>query len=412
MIYYVSNLGSDLSDGLTPETAWATIAKVNASIKAGDEVRFRSGDTFYGRVFPPRGDDPASPTTYTSWGEGKKPTISQYKTIKPAAWEKADDKVWRVDMKNTDNFTGNVDQLDANVGFMLISGTVRAYKRFKLEDLAGLWDFFNDDQYVYVKTDGRRPDELSDDIRFACNIGCVGFTDCLKITNIIFNGTGGHGVSGVVHHAYIGNCEFHNLGGSRLPGYPNPTTRYGNGVECWSNSCDVVVENCRFSGIFDVAITMQGNNVVTSWTDMYFRGNVMWNCQQCFEIWSRGDKPDTGFVNCHFENNVCLDSGYCWGYEVRPNKGVSSPLLIYGLECPLCDITVTGNTFSNARVCTVFKSGGVKDIPADYKIFGNTILRPAGQPIGWCGDTPDDQVAAFEAKIAADNLVMDVVKYE
>ena len=128
-------------------------------------------------------------------------------------------------------------------------------------------------------------------------------------------GTGAHGLQGTVHNATIRNCEFHEIGGSELS-YVLKETRYGNGIECWTDSSDVLVENCRFSGIYDVAITMQGNEVTQGWTNMIFRNNVIWNCQQCFEIWSLGDLPNPGFKNCVFENNVCIDSGYGWSYEV------------------------------------------------------------------------------------------------
>jgi hypothetical protein len=47
--YYVSNNGSDRNDGLTPATAWQTIAKVNASrFQPGDVILFKGGDTFLG----------------------------------------------------------------------------------------------------------------------------------------------------------------------------------------------------------------------------------------------------------------------------------------------------------------------------------------------------------------------------
>lgn len=411
-IYYVSANGCDSADGLTPETAWKTIAKVNETVSGGDEVRFRCGDTFYGRVRPPQGISPEQPTTYTSYGEGPKPEISQYKITKPGAWEKVSDKVYKIDMSDTSRFDGNVTEIDSNAGFIKVSGKIYYRKQVNLEDLSEQWDYFCDDEnkIIYVYSDDC-PCKVSDDIRIACNIGCMAFTAHLKVCGLVFRGTGGHGISGVTGGAYISDCEFHEIGGSKLPGYPRPNTRYGNGVECWANSHDVTVERCKFSGVYDVAITMQGTNVVRNWENMYFINNEMWDCTQCFEIWSSGDKPDTGFKNCHFENNVCINSGYCWGYAARPDKTVASHLLIYGLGCPLCDITVTGNFFSNARSTTVFKAGGPKAVPEDYKIYGNTILRPAGQKIIHQGDNTDEEYNAFEKKITENNLVMDIIEY-
>lgn len=405
-IYYLSNEGLDTNDGLSPENPWKTIPKANEAMNGGDELRLRRGDVFYGRINPKAGADREHPTTYSFYGEGEKPIVSQYKKAIPGAWEFDSEKgLWRLDLTDTEKFTGNIFNINTNVGFMKIDGKIFARKKYDFANLELEWDFINDDKFVWVKTPAD-PSGLAKSIEFACNIGCVGFCDNLKVVGIIFNGTGGHGISGVVNGAYIADCEFHEIGGSELPGYPTPGTRYGNGVECWANSSDVTVERCRFSGIYDVAITMQGRPVKKSWTNMHFNDNVMWNCQQCFEIWSAGDVPDTGFVDCWFERNVCVDSGYCWGYDVRPNKDCSSHLLIYGLGCPRCEIIVRNNVFKNARKATLYKSGGPKDVPADYQIYDNVIIIPKGQDIAYaCGNDPET-VKEFNEKIAASNRVV------
>ena len=45
--YYVSADGCDEADGLSPDTAWQTLARVSrAALCEGDAVRFRRGDVF------------------------------------------------------------------------------------------------------------------------------------------------------------------------------------------------------------------------------------------------------------------------------------------------------------------------------------------------------------------------------
>lgn len=413
-IYYVSALGSDEADGRSPGTAWKTIKKVNETIEGGDEVRFRGGDTFYGRLLPKSGVSPDRPTVYTSYGEGK-PTLSQFKTAKKGAWEKHAENVWKLDLLDVSKFSGNVIDLTPNVGFLKISGKIYPRRCFVYEDMRLQWDFYCDEQYVFVYSE-KDPSSLSDEILLACRIGCIAFTDNLRVTNLILHGSGSHGISGTVNHGYIADCEFYELGGSRLgneyraDGTLN-TTRFGNGVECWTDSSDVTVERCRFSEIYDVAITMQGHHVTKSWENMFFRNNVICSCQQAFEIWSSGSVPDTGFVNCRFENNVCLDSGYCWGYDVRPDKRVSCHLLLYHLECPITDISVCGNVFSGARLTPVFKSGGTKEIPAGYRIYDNTFLMPYGQEYSYNGDTDEETKKAFAEKFEKENRVIRVRDY-
>lgn len=402
--YYVSNKGCDTNDGLSPEKAFATVIKLREVLKGGDTVLLHCGDTFYGQIKLPAGISPEQPTSVGSYGEGAKPTLSQYKIANADAWEQVSEKVYKLDLTDTAKFTGNTSEINTNVGFLKVSNKIFPHKIFELEKLAAQWDFYNDDRYVFVYSE-KNPSELSDDIRFACQIGCIPFTTHMKVENIIIRGTGAHGINGVSNGAYIYNCEFHEIGGSELNGFPTPNTRYGNGVECWANSANITVDHCKFSGVYDVAITMQGRPVKTSWTNMHFTNNIMWNNQHCFEIWSSGDVPDTGFVDCHFENNLCIESGYGWSYAVRPDKTASTHLLLYGIGCPLCDITVTGNTFVNARNMTVFKAGGVCQMPKDYKIFGNTIICPEGQPLAWKDKTSDEEYDAYIKKLEEENTV-------
>ena len=413
-IYYLAAHGCDTNDGLSPEAPFKTIKQLSKVLAGGDVVRFHCGDTFYGRIATPAGPDKDHPTTFESYGEGAKPVISQYRTAKCGAFEKHEDGVYKLELSNQDKINEEVDILDTNVGFIKVSGEIKYRKKFRYEDMAEQWDFYCDDKYVYIKLE-ECPCKYSDDIKFAVGLRMLAFANNLRVTDIVFRGGGAHGISGVVKGAYIANCEFHELGGSRLGGLERNgkfnTTRYGNGVECWSNSYDVTVENCKFSEIYDVAITMQGTNVEVNWNNIHFRNNVIWKCVQAFEIWSSGDKPDTGFTNCSFENNVCIDSGFGWGYDARPNKHVTAHLLLYGLQCPLCDITVTGNVFSTARENTIFKSGGIAAFPKDYKIFGNTIIRPAGQDIIRKESASDEDMAAFEKMIAENNNVYDMVVY-
>lgn len=70
--YYVSNNGDDANDGLTPETAWATVEKVsNAKLKPGDAVLFERGGVFREYILSCQ-----KGVTYSAYGEGVKPVIT------------------------------------------------------------------------------------------------------------------------------------------------------------------------------------------------------------------------------------------------------------------------------------------------------------------------------------------------
>ncbi len=412
-IYYVSNDGSDSADGMTPETAWRTTDKVNATVKVGDEIRFRCGDIFYGGLRPEHGTSPEYPTVYTSYGEGARPIISLYKIPHADAWEKVSDNIYRIDMLDASKLDGNnfSSQLDSNAGFMKISGKIFYRKMKAIDELSEQWDFYSDNRegmlYVYSQD---APSKLSDDIKIACCVKGISLRSYQRICNLEICGTGAHGISGITAGSYISNCYIHEIGGSELIGHVRPNVRYGNCIEAWSNSHDVTVENCQFSDVYDVAITMQGDEVRRSWENMYFNNNKFWDCTQCFEIWSRGDDPSVGFVNCHFENNVCIDTGRGWGYAARPYKSVATPLLIYNLHTDVCDINISGNLFANSNHAIVYKSGGGKAIPSGYVIKGNTVIRSEGQGI-IARESDDEGDDEFERQFMETNTVIGRVDF-
>ena len=71
-VYYVSADGDDLNDGLTPETPIKTLSKASSlSLKAGDSVLFRKGDTFVGNLhYSDLEGSKENPITIASYGDG------------------------------------------------------------------------------------------------------------------------------------------------------------------------------------------------------------------------------------------------------------------------------------------------------------------------------------------------------
>lgn len=134
-IYYLSNNGNDENNGLSPESPISTINKLNEIMRAGDTARFKCGDTFYGRILPPENNTALSPATYESYGQGAKPIISQYKKANKGAWDDLTNNVWRLDLKDVTKFSGNVLNLDTNVGFIKDSGVIHAVNAFSVENL-------------------------------------------------------------------------------------------------------------------------------------------------------------------------------------------------------------------------------------------------------------------------------------
>lgn len=68
--------GSDASDGLTPATAWQTLAKASSIVyQPGDQLLLKSGETWTGRLQPQGSGTAASRITIDRYGAGPKPAI-------------------------------------------------------------------------------------------------------------------------------------------------------------------------------------------------------------------------------------------------------------------------------------------------------------------------------------------------
>ena len=75
--YFVSSSsGNDKLDGLSVETAWASLERVNSAVlKPGDLVQFKAGDSFFGQLVIDESGSAEKPIYFTSFGAGEPPVI-------------------------------------------------------------------------------------------------------------------------------------------------------------------------------------------------------------------------------------------------------------------------------------------------------------------------------------------------
>src|SRR5690554_3302145 len=80
--YYFSVSGDDSrtsAQAQNPSTPWKSISKLNAifaSLKPGDEVLFKRGETFYGSIHINASGSQGRPITIGAYGSGDKPIIT------------------------------------------------------------------------------------------------------------------------------------------------------------------------------------------------------------------------------------------------------------------------------------------------------------------------------------------------
>ncbi len=92
--YYVdAAAGNDANNGVSPQTAWRTLAKVNASrFNPGDSVLLKRGERWRERLDVPSSGAPGSPITFSAYGAGENPIING--AILLTNWSRASGNVW------------------------------------------------------------------------------------------------------------------------------------------------------------------------------------------------------------------------------------------------------------------------------------------------------------------------------
>ncbi len=82
--YYISSSGSDINNGTSTSTPWASIAKLNSffsSLQPGDNVYFKRGETFYGTITVNKSGTSSAPITIGAYSTGNRPLISSLITV-------------------------------------------------------------------------------------------------------------------------------------------------------------------------------------------------------------------------------------------------------------------------------------------------------------------------------------------
>ncbi|HVO79964.1 MAG TPA: right-handed parallel beta-helix repeat-containing protein [Terriglobales bacterium] len=143
--YYVDATGGDdTKDGLSPATAWKTIAKVNgSSFVAGDQVLFKRGEVWRESLVPPSSGTPGNPVRFDAYGAGDAPTITGALDLPSANWTLDSGNVWKAPVTAT------------GMNYVLFTGSVWGLKHTtsKTECVAP-YDFFFMSNTLYVFSAG------------------------------------------------------------------------------------------------------------------------------------------------------------------------------------------------------------------------------------------------------------------
>ena len=326
----ISKDGTDINNPMSLEEA-------NKKTYYGNEkVLFKCGDIFYGTINFKVEASEEEMFYIGSYGEGEKPIISGANIlINSIAWEKEENNIYKLDLSDYENFEGIKDKYGQsfNVGFIADEeGNIFGNRKETKEELQKQNDFFCEENYLYIKSNGN-PSDILGKIKIACRYNLVNISSNTILDGLNIQYTGAHGISGNsddLKNVYIHNCIIQNIGGSLV--VLDSFSRYGNGIQFWNHAENTLVENCIIRNVYDAGYTVQGNTTDTGFVNNICRNNIFVNCTYDIEMFAcnKNDlKSEPKLEGQVINNNISINQARGWGYDVRPVKLQSSILVLW-----------------------------------------------------------------------------------
>lgn len=326
-VYYVSENGNDANDGLSPENAFKTIARLSdINLAVDDTVLFERGSVF--RMQEMLWVKPG--VNYGAYGEGEKPKL--YGSLKnyadPQIWTQSEQpNIWTMQLKKSEENRATLTTFnnDEYIGVW----------KFEKSDLKKDGDFFHDIQtgIYYLYFEGSNPGEYFENIEIATvRTGFrASYIKKVCIDNLCFKYYSvGALLFGECDDIKVTNCVLGWQGGAIFEMRDGKPLRYGNAIEFWFQCRDITVKNCWVYQIFDAAMTFQGcGEGQARFDNIVFADNLIEYCSMNIECWiGRGSGPDEAHIkDILYKGNIIRMSGYGWGGIQRWDKDAQALLL-------------------------------------------------------------------------------------
>ena len=323
--YYVSNTGDDNNDGLTPETAWATLDKVNGVVfKSGDAVLFERGGFWRGYI------NAQSGITYSAYGEGFKPRISLSIDALNNKWIKTDKKnIWEYDYP-----------LPQDIGLILFNDGENYGERKcdSIDNLKQNFDYLHASAlsgvrgtaangHIYLYYDGNNPADTFWSIELSIPGSVVELkSDSHDITlqNLEFRLGQDHFFSSHLKNITVKYCAMYWTGGHKT----TDGVRFGGGGGCWHSCDNLVYEHCYFYQQFDSGVTPQyvgTDDVPCVYKDFKATACLFEYCEYPFEYFlTQNNVSGDKFLNTYFGYNFVRYTGYGFGDKATQSACVKS----------------------------------------------------------------------------------------
>ena len=367
--YYVAADGNDENDGLTPETAWKTVARVNnQNYLYGDGVFFKRGDSWR-QTYALKAKNGV---TYSAYGEGPKPKLissvdgsgadkgeeTEYKNIYRFKEEIPgqardvgvinfnDGRAWGIQIQKTRE--GNRLEIGRVFnGYEWFDTTVGAFEDQR--DLDNDLEFYHnwDENTLYLYSKDGNPGERFNSIEIVdkghgIELGAYMIT----IDNLEIFGSGSHGIGGgSFTDVTVQNCVLSWIGGSIQGKYifnTNYGVRFGNAVESYGNTNNFTIHHCYAYQVYDCCWTVQ-LGAAAYMKDVKMYKNVTEFANTGLEVWQNGGYME----NMDLHDNYTRFDGYGWSHQ-RPNKDCN---FFYGAGA-VAKINKNNNVYHNVNMFT------------------------------------------------------------
>ncbi len=353
--YYVSNSGSDDNDGKTPETAFATLEKINSiSVNKGDLVLFERGSTWRGILSTRSGVD------YSAYGEGHKPLIMNSEDGKTGTWTLTETaNVWEYSEKITAKDVGSIvfdfgtDKECYADKFDTKSKLKKDYQFVHMGSTANDRPI-NQKLYLYSTVDPNTAFETIDISLSGSNISLPNNADDIHINNIEFR--------------YGGNPYWSNTGCTNITMsycissfaggmYDNNNTRLGGGGGSWLKCDNLVFDHCFFYEQFDSGVTPQhvgtygeSDKEISVFKNFITKDCLFDKCEYTLEFFqSQTGTTEDRYENLYFGYNFCRNGGYGFGDKPSASAYVKS----WGHENTCYDSVIEYNVFDRAAATSI-----------------------------------------------------------
>lgn len=367
--YYVSNNGNDENDGKSPETAWATLEKVNSYIfEKGDLVLFERGGFWRGYVYAKSG------VTYSAYGNGHKPKIYTSIDGTEGEWLETDTK---------DVYVYSKKIFKEDVCTIVFDGDGNDAKYAEKRDHNGVikkdLDFAfqgqraqggKKDSQLYLKCEAGNPKDIFDTIEISYASSTFEMdngAENIHINNIamIFGSVPYSG--GYFNNIKATYCVMGWHGGN----FDASGVRFCGGVGVLPDGDNIFVEHCYIYQQFDSGVTPQvawstlTNGKEPSVFDTFVTSDCLFeSCEYTLEYFStQKDTLENAIKNMYFGYNFCRMGGYGFGDKPAKSRYIKS----WGHENTCIDCQVEYNIFDRAA------SQSIEVISYDQFASGNIL---------------------------------------